>query len=110
MKKTYVSVKGVRFEILGPVDRRRSVEFSPHGRVICPSCAEGGPMRRYQGSFNIRWALEHFKLDHYRCTGCGWVGIVPGQHVTRSPNHRGPVETTPQPRPKPVRISDLARR
>ena len=42
MAKTYTFMKGVRFEVLGPVDRRLSVEFTPRGRVICPYCAQGG--------------------------------------------------------------------
>jgi hypothetical protein len=107
MKKTYVFVKGVRFEVLGPVDRRLSVEFTPRGRVICPYCVQGGGHRKYAGSFSVRVMLQsHLREEHYRCS-CGWVGISPGAHVTRSANHRGPVPVD-RPKPRRVRISDLA--
>lgn len=106
-KKTYVTVKGVRFEVLGPVDRRLSVEFTPRGRVVCPYCAEGGGQRRYSGSFSVRFMLSsHLKEEHYRCA-CGWVGLSPGGHVTRSANHRGPIPAERR-KPRRVRIADLA--
>ena len=132
--KSYVIVKGQRFEVLGPVDRRRSVEFSPHGRAICPYCADAG--RTQIGPFLLsstsyrqdpaysesqralldrmhsrtrRYFVEHLKRDHYRCTkkGCGWIGIVPGQHVVRSPNHKGPISYRKRPRRASMRITTL---
>lgn len=114
MARKIVAVKGVRFDLLGPVDQRRTVEFSPGGMALCPACA--GASRRV-GTFLLpnpesrpsarRYFFAHLESDHYRCRECGWVGTVPGAHVARSKNHRGPVSNVPRPRPKPMRISDL---
>lgn len=78
------------------------------GRIGCPLCATStATYGQHSGTFGTinRYYLEHLRRDHYRCR-CGWVGIVPGQHVTRSPHHEGPVKIPSQPRRK-VRLSDL---
>lgn len=129
---TYVVVSGVRFEVLGPVDRRRSLTFTSGGYVICPVCERPvvgdsavRPALRVSRAFDERAVglvnrlrsrtrrhlVAHLKRDHFRCTkrGCGWVGISPKGHVRRSPNHDGPVPVAPRPRPRPGprRIADI---
>lgn len=103
-----ISIRNVDFEVLGPVDRRLSAPVSPRGRLGCPVCATSS-INRHVGVFWVnQHYFEHLKQDHYRCE-CGWVGVKPGQHVTRSPNHEGPVPTERE-RPGPIRISDLSGR
>lgn len=89
---TIVKIRSVRFEQLGPVDRRLSLPISTYGRIMCPYCRVNG--KTHVGPFVVnQYLYDHLRRDHYRCTECDWVGVSPGQHVTRSSLHDGPVPT-----------------
>jgi len=84
-----VTIRGVTFIKLGPVDRRQSTLVSKRGRYLCPWCSD---LERHRivgffGTHLPEHLIKHMKQDHYRCTQCYWVGVRPGQHVRRGREH-----------------------
>lgn len=99
-----LTVRGVLFlpvTITDDLIVRRSLR----GRYICPACTN-----IYSQSFARHHFLKHLEKQHWNCTACDWVGVGPGAHLRRSPNHDNANYNNPDKHRRPEYTIDALRR